>query len=102
QMLETNFKLRRKPSLQLTQVSKCYAIQTWNDTEGVHAANSELRTIEIEGGTVFVDGRPIVNPRFESDGLTWSQKTADQFSSGAIHFTPDGLAFAGIVHLGAD
>jgi len=101
-MSETTLMLRRKPSLQLAKVSKCYAIHTWNDTEGLYAANSELRTIEIEGGAVFLDGLPIVNPRFESDGLTWSQKTADHFSSGAIHFTSDGLAFAGVVHLGAD
>jgi hypothetical protein len=101
-MSETNFILKRKPSLKLAKVKKSYAIQIWNGTEGLYAVNSELRLLEIEGGDVFVDGHPIVDPQFEADGLTWSQKTADRYTSGAIHFTPDGLAFAGVVHIGTD
>ena len=98
----TALRLTRKPTLKLAGIRKSYEVHTWDESDELYTSNSGPRILEIEGGAVFVDGNPIVDAQFENDGLTWSQKTADYYTSGAIHFTPDGMAFGGVVHLGKD
>lgn len=88
------------PALNLATVSHQYQVQVWNDALGGYQDQETLSSVELQAGQLFVGGYPIVHPVFEPNGVNWSQKTPGAYCSGFLHFTSDGLAFAGLIYRG--
>jgi hypothetical protein len=92
--------LRREPVVPLHRVDLVYHVEVWNDDEDHFEVSSTLGDIELRNGTLYVSGEAIVTPQFEHTGLTWSQKTADHYTSGMLQFRPDARGFSGTVFVG--
>lgn len=92
---------KSRAKLDLKKISRHYPVRVWDHEEVLYREGDTLG-VELDNGEIFLDGYPILHPQFESDGITWHQKTTDHYTSGAIHFTPDGLSFAGVIYQGTD
>ena len=90
------------PSIPLDRIARRYEVRVWKDEEFDFEPSDLLATIELERGTLIVDGEEIARVNFESHNVTWVQKTADQFISGMLSFTADTLACHGIIYRGAN
>lgn len=101
-MPQPTLKLVRKPALDLAQVSRRYQVRIWRHSDERYRVNDALATLDLHEGRIVVNEQTIIQPRFERNAVTWTQKTATHFTAGVLHFTPDGLAFSGAVSLGAD
>jgi hypothetical protein len=96
------FRFDRGPMVELKRGSRVYDMRIWNSDQFEFLPHSSLRVLEIDEGSVFLDGLPIVNPVFDHCDLSWCQKTKDHFTSAVLHFTTDGLSFTGVLYGGGD
>lgn len=86
----------------LTATSQRFEVRAWNDAEQKLLALSAIPEIEWDRGSLYVAGRPILEPVLDGNVVSWVQVATDHFCSGTLQFTDDRLAFLGEIAIGAD
>src|SRR5205807_291891 len=99
-MSDIEFISRQGPDF--ARLTRKFTVRSWDRDARIFAAAERPRLLHVREGEVAVAGQRILQPKFMSDTLYWSQKTVHGFSSAILHFTRDRLAFAGQIFSGPD
>ena len=97
--IETKFIVRNQHALRSTRAT--YHLLVHAGTEGF-VANSNMTSIEVDGGNVWINGIPVNAPKFTPDHISWRQHTAHGYSAGCVYLYEDGISVHGAISHGAN
>jgi hypothetical protein len=79
-----------------------YEVRVWDESSQKLLAHPAVPEIEWNGGDLYVDGHPILEPKVDGNVVSWLQISTDHFCAGTLQFTEDRLAFIGSLSIGRD
>jgi hypothetical protein len=97
--IESKFIVRNQNVLRSTRATYHLLVHAGNDG---FVANSQMTSIDVEGGHVWVNGIPINAPKFTPDHISWRQHTANGYSAGCVYLYDGGLSVHGAISHGPD
>ncbi|MBM0255470.1 hypothetical protein [Micromonospora sp. 4G55] len=87
-------------ALDLSRISRSFAVRVHDRNAADYLSHEAVANLTLRAGRLWIDGREVADPVFGRDFVRFAHKTAHEYVSGALSFTPDGHAFTGTLFLG--
>ncbi|AKJ00566.1 hypothetical protein ATI61_10424 [Archangium gephyra] len=93
-------KLNAPRSVFPERMSHVYEVHTYSKDAAAFQRGGGVKAIRFMAGKLYVDDLPVLAPHFGKDGVTWSQRTRDHFTSGHLHYMSGGTELHGVIYRG--
>ena len=89
-----------EPNPYLQSLDVHYETQVWVPGVEQFRPHDALKTVTLRAGKLFLDGVPILHPKFDQDAVKWNQRTDDSYTCGVLYFQFGGRVFTGVMRKG--